>query len=330
MLTRRTFLGIAAGAAITVRPAFGETFPSRPVKALLGLSPGGGADLLARILFRSMEAELHQPIVLENRPGAGTTLAAEGTARAEPDGYTMYVATGSYVTSAVLLRERGAALQRSGRGLLDALAPVSLMFTAPYCIAARRGSGLDSIQDVLAQARRRPGELTYASSGIGSQPHFAGELFQSATGTRLLHIPYKGLGPAIVGVLGDQVQLVFSDMNSVFPRHRSGEMKILAVTGDARPALAPDIPTMKESGIAGMDIAAWQGYLVPARTPAARIDVLASAIDRSLRDPAVRDRVLENAGVPADTSPAHFRAFLEKETRLYRRLAESAGIKADY
>lgn len=330
MLKRREFIaGMAASAAGAVAPVWAETYPSRPVKALLGLSAGGGADLLARILFKTMETHLRQPVVLENRPGAGTTLAAEAVARSEPDGHTLYVATGSYVTSAVLLRQRGAALQRTGVDLFDGLAPVSLMFTAPYCLAANPASGLRTIQDVLAEARRQPGRLSFASSGMGSQPHFAGELFQVNTRTKLLHVPYKGLGPAVMDVMGGQVPLVFSDMNSVFPRHRSGELKILAVTGNSRPVLAPDIPTMAESGVAGMDIAAWQGYLVAAKTPRDRIDALSSAIRRSLADPAVRDKVLENAGVPADAAPEVFQAFLDKERRLYRKLAEDAGIRAD-
>ncbi len=330
MLKRREFIGsIAAGAACAISPAWAQTYPDKPVKALLGLSAGGGADLLSRILFKTMETHLRQPVVLENRPGAGTTLAAEAVARAEPDGYTMYVATGSYVTSAVLLRQRSAALQRTGVDLFDGLAPVSLMFTAPYCIAANPASGLRSIHDVLNEARRQPGRLSYASSGMGSQPHFAGELFQVLTRTKLLHVPYKGLGPAVMDVMGGQLPLVFSDMNSVFPRHRSGELKILAVTGNVRPVLAPDIPTMGESGITGMDIAAWQGYLVAAKTPRDRIDILSAAIRRSLADPAVRDKVLENAGAPADAAPEHFMAFLDKERRLYRKLAEDAGIRAD-
>ena len=330
MLKRREFIGgVAACASGAMRPAMAETYPARPVKALLGLSAGGGADMLSRILFKTMEAHLRQPVVLENRPGAGTTLAAEAVARAEPDGYSMYVATGSYVTSAVLLRQRGATLQRTGVDLFDGLAPVSLMFTAPYCLAANPASGLRSIQDVLTEARKQPGRLSYASSGMGSQPHFAGELFQVLTRTKLLHVPYKGLGPAVMDVLGGQVPLVFSDMNSVFPRHRSGELRILAVTGNARPVLAPDIPTMNESGVTGMDIAAWQGYLVAAKTPRDRIDTLSAAIRRSLADPAVRDKVLENAGTPADTAPEHFQAFLEKERRLYRKLAEDAGIRAE-
>lgn len=330
MLKRREFIGgLTACAGGAVAPAWSQTYPDKPVKALLGLSAGGGADALSRILFRTMETHLRQPVVLENRPGAGTTLAAEAVARSEPDGYTMYVATGSYVTSAVLLRQRGAALQRTGVDLFDALAPVSLMFTAPYCIAANPRSGLGSIQDVLNEARKQPGRLSYASSGMGSQPHFAGELFQVLTRTKLLHVPYKGLGPAVMDVMGGQLPLVFSDMNSVFPRHRSGELKILAVTGNARPVLAPDIPTMNESGISGMDIAAWQGYLVAAKTPRDRIDILSAAIRRSLADPAVRDKVLENAGAPADTAPEHFQSFLEKERRLYRKLAEDAGIRAD-
>jgi tripartite-type tricarboxylate transporter receptor subunit TctC len=182
----------------------------------------------------------------------------------------------------------------------------------------------------LAAARKAPGRLTYASSGMGSQPHFAGELFQVLTRTQMLHVPYRGLGPAIMDVLGGQVPLVFSDMNSVFPRHRSGEMRILAVTGNARTPLAPEVPTMAELGIAGMDISAWQGYLTTGKTPRDRIDLLSKAIRRSLDEPSVRDRVLENAGTPADTSPEHFQAFLEKERRLYRRLAEETGIKADF
>lgn len=331
MLKRRSFvMGAAACATGAFAPAHAQTFPTKPIKALLGLSAGGGADALARALFRAMETQLRQPVVLENRPGAGTTLAAEAVARAEPDGYTLYVATGSYVTSGVLLQQRGAALQRTGVDLFDGLAPVSLMFTAPYCIATSATSGIRSVQDVLERARKEPGLLGYASSGVGSQPHFAGELFQSITRTRMLHVPYRGLAPGIMDVLGGQVPLVFSDMNSVFPRHRSGEMKILAVTGSSRPALAPDIPTMAEAGVPGMDISAWQGYLVPAKTPRERIDQLSATVRSSLADPGLRAKILENAGVPADAAPAHFHAFLDKERHIYRQLAETAGIKAEF
>jgi tripartite-type tricarboxylate transporter receptor subunit TctC len=329
MLKRRDIIGGIAASTCLPLPAVAQAYPSRPVKALLGLSAGGGADTLARILFKTMETHLRQPVVLENRPGAGTTLAAEAVARSDPDGHTLYVATGSYVTSGVLLRQRGAALQRAGVDLFDGLSPVSLMFTAPYCIAANRSSGFQTVQDVLAQARRQPAAVTYGSSGMGSQPHFAGELFQMLTNTKLVHVPYKGLGPAVMDLLGGQIPLVFSDMNSVFPRHRAGELRILAVTGTQRTPLAPDVPTMAEAGVNGMDIAAWQAYLVPARTPRDRIDVLSSAIRRSLAEPAVRDKVLENAGTPADASPEHLQAFLEKERRLYRKLAEDAGIRAD-
>lgn len=331
MLKRRSFVaGATACVTGAFAPARAETFPAKPIKALLGLSAGGGADALARALFRAMEMQLHQPFVLENRPGAGTTLAAEAAARAEPDGYTLYVATGSYVTSGVLLQQRGAALQRAGVDLFDGLAPVSLMFTAPYCIATSATSGIRSVQDVLARARKEPGLVGYASSGVGSQPHFAGELFQSITRTRMLHVPYRGLAPAIMDVLGGQVPLVFSDMNSVFPRHRSGEMKILAVTGNTRPVLAPEVPTMAEVGVPGMDISAWQGYLVAAKTPRDRIDLLSAAIRNSLAEPGMRAKVLENAGAPADATPAHFQAFLDRERRIYRQLAAAAGIKAEF
>ncbi len=331
MLKRRVFLGGLAACAGAGQPSvWAQAYPAKPIKAMLGLSAGGGADVLSRTLFKTLEQQLHQTVVLENRTGAGTTLAAEAVARAEPDGYTMYVATGSYVTSAVLLQRRAAALQRTGADLFDGLAPVSLMFTAPYCLATSRSSGLLSVADVLKEARRAPGRLAYASSGMGSQPHFAGELFQVLTQTRLLHVPYRGLGPAVMDLLGGQVPLVFSDMNTVFPRHRSGELRILAVTGSARPALASDIPTMAEQGISGMDIAAWQGYLVPAKTPKDRVDVLSAAIRRSLSEPGVRDKILENAGTPAEATPDHFQAFLEVERRLYRKLADDAGVRADF
>jgi len=324
-MKRRTLVAAAAATSLTslsLTVQAQQAFPNRPVKIILGLAPGGSTDFGTRLLAQNLTEITGQTFIVENRPGAGSTIGAAAVASAPPDGYTLFMGTGSYATSAALYN-----------GLpfdpVKAFKPITQLNRFPSGIGVNAKSEIRSIQQLIELAKAKPGEIAFASTGHGGQTHFAGELFQDITGTKLIHIPYKGGGPAMQDVLAGRVQLIFVDVFSLIPQAKQGTVRILAVTGNKRAQVAPDVPTALEQGVRGFEIMAWLGLFAPAGTPDAVIDYLQKAVAAVGKREAFVQRMAESGAEVVVSSAGEFTQFFQSEVDLYRKLAQKAQIRLD-
>jgi tripartite-type tricarboxylate transporter receptor subunit TctC len=323
MFTRRDFVKLAgAGALSMALPARAQAYPAKPVKIVLGLAPGASTDVGTRLLAQHLTEVAGQPFIVENKTGAGSTLAAAAVASAPPDGYTLFMGTGSYATSAALYKTLPFDPEKSFK-------PITQLNRFPSAIAVHAKSEIKSLQDLIARAKAKPGTIPYASTGHGGQTHFAGELFQIITGTKLVHVPYKGGGPAMQDVLAGQVELIFVDLFSLTPHARAGKVRVLAVTGTERAQIAPDIPTAMEQGVKDFEVVAWLGLFAPAGTP----DDIVSAVQRHVaavgKRPEFIKRMADSGAEVVASTPAQFAEFFRKEVALYKRVAAQANIKLE-
>src|SRR4051812_29395407 len=303
--------------------AAAQGYPTKPIRLLIGFAPGGAADYVARAMSQSMSTALGQSVVVENRPGAGSSIAADLVAKAAPDGYTLLIASPSSISVNPALNPK---LGYSPRDL----APVTKLTSSPLVIAANPGTGINSIQDLVARAKKEPGKLNYATSGNGSAPHLGAALFSQVAGVQMQHIPFKGGAPAIQSVVAGDTQLTFGTPPSVLPMIQAGRLKGLAVTKRERTPLAPGIPGMTEAGLPEYAIEFWYGLFVPAGTPAPIVKKLLDASIVSMEQPQVKAALArEGTEVDLSKSPDDFGAFLEKDAKLWVKLVKDAGVKLD-
>lgn len=323
-MQRRTLLTAAACAAAgaVAMPARAQTYPNRPVKIIVGLAPGASTDIGTRLLAQHLSEVTGQSFVVENRPGAGSTIGAAAVASAPADGYTLFMGTGSYATSAALYPNLSFDPVRSFK-------PITQLNRFPSAIGVNARSDIKSLQQLIEMAKARPGSITFASTGHGGQTHFAGELFQQITGTQLVHVPYKGGGPAMQDVLAGQVPLIFVDVFTLLPHWRQGTIRILTVTGTKRAEAAPDIPTAQELGVRGFEVVAWLGLFAPAGTPDAVVDYLQKAVATVGRREEFIKRMADSGAEVVASTPAEFSQFFQREVELYRRVAQEAKIKLE-
>lgn len=315
-------IGLCAAAALltaAASDAWGQSFPNRPVRMLIGFSAGGGADTIARSVAPRLSEGLGQQIVIENRPGANGIIAADLAARAAPDGHTLLVAPGNYAFAPAMIA-------KLPFDMTTAFAPVSMLAVTPLVVVVHPSLPVRTIKELVDLARRQPGRLTYASGGIGGSGHLATELFRSLTGVDVVHVPYKGTGAAIADLLGGQVPLCFCTLPSVFAQTKSGRLRAVAVTTRKRSASAPDLPTIAESGVPGYEMGQWYGLLAPNGTPAAIVDRLNAEAGKALQHPELRRRFLAEGAEPAHGTPAEFGAFFQAEIAQWVRVAKQAGI----
>jgi tripartite-type tricarboxylate transporter receptor subunit TctC len=318
MLGTRRALLLAALAA----PALGRAqgFPTRPLRIVVPFAPGGASDLVARVLAEPLGAALGQPVIVDNRPGAGGNLGAEVVVRAAPDGHTLLMgAPGALTVNPHLYANMPFDPARD-------LAPVSLVFTTDHLVVVNPGVPAGSLAEFIALARARPGAISYASAGIGATTHLFGELFRLRAGVELTHIPYRGSGPAVADLVGGTVQAMFDQLPSSIGHVQAGRLRALAVTGAARNALLPAVPTAAEAGLADYVVTSWNALLVPAGTPAPIIQRLAGLVAEALALPAVRERLAPLGADPAPTSPAALGALLREESRRWGQVVREAGI----
>ena len=322
---RIVLIAAALAAASACPPAFAQAgaYPNKPIKLLVGFAPGGAADFVARTLGESLGRSLGATIVIENRPGAGSSLAADAVAKAAPDGYTLLIASPSSISVNPALNPK---LGYSPRDL----APVGKLTSSPLVIAAHPGSGINSVAELIAKAKQAPGVLNYASSGNGSAPHLGAALFSQVTGVQMVHIPFKGGAPAIQSVIAGDTHLTFGTPPSVLPMIQAGRLKGLAVSTRERTALVPDLPGMLEAGVPEFAIEFWYGFFVPAGTPPAIVKRIFDAAASALQQPSVKAALArEGTEVSASASPEHFAAFLAEDARFWVKLVQDAGVKAD-
>ncbi len=315
---------LVAGAAwlAAAPPAFAQAWPDKPLRIMVGASPGGGTDILARLLAEKMAPNLKQSILIENRPGASNTIAADITAKAPADGHTLLLATNTGQAVAPHL------LKLKFDPLKD-LQPLGLVAVVPNVLVVSASSPYKSVKDLLADLQARPGALKYGSSGIGSTQHIVGEAFNLSTRTRAIHVPYKGSAQAHIDIIGGQVEMMFDTTSSAMGQIRGGKFRPLAITTPKRSAELPDVPTLAEQGIQGVDIQTWYAMYVTAGTPRPVVERLAAELTKALELPEVQSRIKGLGGEIQLMSPAQFAEMNRSEFERYGRLVREAGIKVE-
>jgi tripartite-type tricarboxylate transporter receptor subunit TctC len=298
-----------------------QDYPARPVEMIVPFAAGGGSELLARLVSDGLAKRLGQPFVVINRPGANTNLGTFSVVRARPDGYTLLIASVGLAANPSLYKKLGFAPQ------ID-LAPITLIANSPTVLAVPSALPVNSLAEFVAYAKARPGELNYASYGVGSGPHLATALFEGMTGIKVVHVPYGGGGPAAVAAMTGQVQALFSSILPVLGMIRSGTLKAIAIASERRSELLPEVPTFKESGL-DYRSGTWFGLLAPVRTPPEIIDTLNRATVSVLADPGVRARLVEQGAEVVANSPADFRAFIKDETERLAAVIRNSNITLD-
>lgn len=324
-LFTRTFLCLTIGLTITT-PSLAQNktagdYPSRPIKLVVPYPPGGGADTLARLVSRGMAEKLGTPVVIENKPGGNTAIASEYVANQPADGYTLlYVAT-AFVINPSLYKLR--------YSTEDDFAPVGMVAKIPLIIVTNKQSPIHTVKDLIDEAKKRPGQISYATYGTGSPVHLAAELFQVMTDTKLLHVPYKGSAPGLTDLMGGQVQLAFGSIEPSLLLIRGDKLRPIAVTTSRRIAALPDVPTVAEAGMPGFEAIGWNGIVAPAKTPPAIISRLNSVINAVVQEPEMVN-TLGHQGVELDvkTSP-EMRAMIHSEIVKWDKLVRQANVKAD-
>jgi tripartite-type tricarboxylate transporter receptor subunit TctC len=321
-------LGARTAAAAAMALAFAapaiaqQPYPTKPIRLLVPFAPGGGADTLARILTPKLSEAMGQQWVVDNRSGAAGNIAAETVARAAPDGYTAFMGFSTVLTVNPTLYKLSFDPSRD-------FAPVTLLATAQYLLVVHPSVPASSVQELVALAKQKPNSLNYASAGVGSPLHLAGELFQKRAGIKLTHVPYKGGGPAAAAVLSGEAQMIFGSVASSLPHVKAGKLRALATTGLKRSKVAPEVPTMAESGFPGFEVTSWYAFLLPAGTPAAIVKRIGDEAARALQRPDVQ-HVMAGQGLEAETStPKALASRIATERKTWAEVIRSAGIKAE-
>ena len=299
-----------------------QTYPARPIRFIAPYVPGGGVDFVSRVVAGKLSETLGQQVIVENRPGGGTNIGSELVARAAPDGYTLLVGGVPNTVNMVFFKKLPYDVVRD-------FAPISQMTAAPNILAVHPSLPVRSVKDLIALAKSRRGELTFASAGIGSSNHLSGELFRVMAGIDIIHVPYKGGGAAVTDLLAGQVSMYFGTTPSTVPHVRTGKLRALAVTTAKRSLATPDIPTMAEAALPGFENAAWHGLFAPAATPPAVIGKLHTEVVRVLRMPDVVERLAAQGVDVIGSSPAELAAFIKQDLVKYEKLVKSAGLRIE-
>ena len=317
-VTRRAVCILAALAAA---PAAAQQYPTRTVEIVVPFAPGGSNDLLGRIIAEGLTKRLGQSVVPLNRPGANTNTGTLQVVKSPPDGHTLLISSVGLATNPALYK-------RLPFDPLRDLAPITLIASAPTLLVVPALFPAGTLAEFTAYLKARPGELNYASFGVGSSPHLAAELFQAMTGTKIAHVPYSGGGPAAIGVMGNNVQMLFAGVTAVLGLVKGGQLKPIAIASDQRSLLLPDVPTFKESGL-DYQFGTWFGLLAPAKTPEPIIATLHKETVDVLRDPAVQSRIAAQGGEVIASAPAELAAFLKAETDRLSVVIHNANIQLD-
>lgn len=299
-----------------------QAFPVKSLRLIVPFAPGGTTDVVARAIAPKLGELLGQQVIVDNRPGGGTTIGTDALARSAPDGYTLMLATPDFAVNPSLYAKLPFDAQRD-------FTPVALIATYPLVLVANPALPAQSVKELIAFAKANPGRINYASGGNGSTPHLSGELFKALAGVDLTHVPYKGNGPAITDLLAGQVQLLFTGMPPVASFVKSGRLKLLAVTGGKRHATLPDVATVQEGGVPGYQVITWFGFLAAAGVPKPIVDRLNEDIGRALQAPDVRERLASLGADLSTSSPEAFGTLLREEIAKWSRVVKSAGIKVD-
>ena len=311
-------IGAGLGAASL---AAAQNYPARPVRVVVQFAAGGGADFVARVLAAKLTDLLGQSVVVDNKPGANGAIASEQVAKATPDGYTLLLGAAGPLTVSP------AVIASLPYDTLRDFAPVALAASSPFCVTLHPSVPADSIATLIALAKSRPGKLSFGSSGTGGSPHLAGELFMSMAGVNMVHVPYKGLAPAINDLIGGQIEISFADVGLVMGQVNAKKLKALAVTGVKRSSVAPQVPTVAEAGLSGYEAGTWYGVLAPRGTPVEIVRRLNTEILKVLEMADVKERLKTQGADPAGNSPEEFQELLRRELAKWTKLVKAARIE---
>ncbi len=301
---------------------YSQPYPSKPIRLVVTYPAGGGADTMARLISPRLGEALGQPVVVENRGGASGTIAADLVAKSAPDGHTLMLDATAFAVNPSLYPKLPYDPDK-------AFAPVTLLALFPNVVLVHPANPVSSIKDLIAKIKAEPGKIAFASSGNGSAQHLAAELFRQRAGLDMVHVPYKGGGPALIDVMGGQVPLYFGNMASALPHVKNGKLKALAITGSKRSAAAPDLPTVAESGMPGYQVYEWNAIFAPAGTPPAIVNRLQAEIAKVVKIPEVRDRMLALGGEIVASSPADLGAWVHEQSASWAKVVRASNIKAE-
>lgn len=310
------------GLALCMGGAFAQSYPNKPIKVIVGYAAGGAVDIVARTIGQSISGPLGQPVVVENKPGAGTNIAVKATITSEPDGYTLMMAANALAANMSLYQPAPFDAERD-------LVAVSLIGRVPVVIAANPNAPFNTAKQLIDAAKGKPNSIAYGSPGNGSTPHMAIELFARAAGIDLQHIPYRGGTPAITDVIGGQLPLVAVNALEVLPHVKSGKLKVLAVLSPNRSSIFPDVPTIAESGFPGFEASVWYGLVAPAATPKPIVQKLHEEVQKALQTKEVRERMNAVGGEVVPGSSEMFTNLIRSERARYSKLVREANIQPD-
>jgi tripartite-type tricarboxylate transporter receptor subunit TctC len=316
-------IACAAFAAVAAAQTPVAGYPAKPIRLVVPFPPGGSTDTVARVLAPRIAERLGQPVIVDNRPGAGGSLGVEAVAKSTPDGYTIVLgAAGGLAINPSLAKS-------PTYDPVKDLAPITLVGSSPFLMVIDPSLGAASVREVVAAAKAEPGKLTYASGGNGTAMHLSGELFKQMTGTDIVHVPYKGSGPAVAAAAGGQTSIAFADITSALSLLRGGRVKALGVLSRERSSLAPEIPTLAESGVPGFESVGWFGLVAPAGTPPSIIALLNREAVGAMQLPETRERMTALALEPWPSTPEEFGAFIRSETAKWAQVIKASGAKAE-
>lgn len=302
--------------------AFAQSWPSRPVHYIVPFPPAGATDILARIVADRITGPLGQPVVVENHPGAAGNVGTEQVAKAPADGYTILQLTVAQSISQTLYAKLGYNVERD-------LAPVALIALVPNVMEVNPSVPVKSVQEFIALAKSQPGKIYFASSGSGTSIHMSGEMFKMMTGVDIVHVPYKGSGPALADLVGGQVSVMWDNLPSSMAFIKSGKLRALAVTSARRFPALPDVPTMQEAGVAGFEATAWFGIVAPKATPEAIVRRLNAEVNKALAMPDVKEKLLQQGAEASPVSPEEFGAFIHNEVVKWGKVVKASGAKVE-
>ncbi|GAA7767592.1 MULTISPECIES: Bug family tripartite tricarboxylate transporter substrate binding protein [Cupriavidus] len=321
-LLSHALISAALACGVPAAQAADSSFPTRPVRLVVGYAAGGATDVLARLVAQKMGEALGQPIVVENRAGANSNVGAEVVAKATPDGYTLYVFTIANTINATLYDKLGYDPVRD-------FEPVGMIAKIPNVLVVNPKLPIKTVADYVRLAKESPDGVTFASSGSGSSIHLSGEMFRSRSGANMLHVPYKGSAPAVTDLLGGQVQSMFDNAPSALPHVKSGKLRAIAVTSAQRMPQLPDVPTVAESGLPGFDVQSWFSIAAPAGTPKPVIDKLNTALNKALNASEVRERMRDLAATPEPGTPEQLRTFAASEIKRWHDVVKQSGARVN-
>lgn len=315
-----TLLMLALSAATAAAHAQG--YPARPVRLVVGFTPGGGVDINARLLASKLSEYFGQQVLVDNRPGAGTNIANEHVAKSPPDGYTLLVNTAAVAINMSLYKKLPFDTLRD-------FAPVSVFSMSPNILVIHPSVPVKNVKELVALARSKPGKLNFSSAGSGTTQHLSGELFKLRTKTDIVHVPYKGSAPSLTALIGGEVDLSFANIPAIFQHVKAGRLRPLATTGPQRAELMPEVPTMRESGVNGVEVVVWYGVLAPANTPRDIVSTLSGAVIKATRSPDIKQRLLDQGAEPVGNTPEEFAKLLREEVAKWAEVVKVSGAKVD-